>query len=189
MKTKQFETLATKVLCSEFGIDGISLFILKDQTAKKWYDKHYTRLEPEYELQDNTIYGIYYDSMIQFEIKAAKVENLFRVFLTKFSSTFVVFNPETLECKPNKEKTRERILRANSDRVYKEQFYTTLYGIGCWIIFAGKHNDEHLKQVHRQLSDMGITYSNEYSDAMWVYRFVIGKDVVTHNRILETIKL
>lgn len=51
--------------------------------------------------------------------------------------------------------------------------YPTSYGIGVETIWNMKEN---AKKVERKLNELGLSYRNEYSDAGWVYRFVISKD-------------
>jgi len=53
--------------------------------------------------------------------------------------------------------------------------YPTTYGIGVWAIynFALK---ECISLVDDILNEKGIQFRNEYSDAEWVYRYVISKE-------------
>jgi hypothetical protein len=78
----------------------------------------------------------------------------------------------------------------NDNRVYKHLFYTTLYGIGMFAFFTSENS---LKKVNETLggylTSLGITYHNEFSEAGWAYRFVIGKSVTEHNEILEKFEI
>lgn len=51
--------------------------------------------------------------------------------------------------------------------------YPTSYGIGVETFWNIKANSQ---KVEAKLKELGLMYRNEYSDAGWVYRFVISKD-------------
>lgn len=51
--------------------------------------------------------------------------------------------------------------------------YPTSYGIGVFRLF-GEVSDR-IKQIEDMLNASGITYTNEYSEAGWVYRFKVSK--------------
>ena len=93
-----------------------------------------------------------------------------------------------MEIKNEKEKTKEEILSEiilkNQGRVHKGLFYTTLYGIGFWSIFCSKADLMVAKNLHEYLKVKNIKYSNEFSDAGWVYRFKIGQTIDIHNKLL-----
>ena len=40
-------------------------------------------------------------------------------------------------------------------------------------------------KLAKYLKENNISYSNEYSDAGWAYRFVISKKVEEHNELLK----
>ena len=78
----------------------------------------------------------------------------------------------------------------NSNRVSKYFFYTTLYGIGYFCIFMSKDTfDKTNKNLADYLKSKNIEFKNEFSDAGWVYRFVINKDVEIHNTLLDEFDL
>ena len=54
-------------------------------------------------------------------------------------------------------------------------FYPTSYGFGMDCFRINPKNSEMVKTVCSFLDKHKIVYYNEYSDAMWVYRFVISK--------------
>lgn len=54
--------------------------------------------------------------------------------------------------------------------------YPTSYGIGVETLWNMKGN---ISKVETKLKELGLKYRNEYSNAGWVYRFVISKDA--HN--------
>lgn len=53
--------------------------------------------------------------------------------------------------------------------------YPTTYGIGVFVFYNFRAEKE-IKRVEEIMSEYGIEYENEYSDAQWVYRFKISKD-------------
>jgi len=50
--------------------------------------------------------------------------------------------------------------------------YPTSYGIGIFCLFARKGD---VSKIEAYLNNNLIEYRNEYSDAYWVYRFIISK--------------
>ena len=186
---EEFENLINDIL-HKAGYDvDVTMWLLMDQNAKKWYDKKYT---PNFEeITEDTIYALHYNGCIQFNIKVGKIENLMKTFITQFSSKYKwlvedingMFNYES-----NKEQVQKNIIERNQDRVSKGLFYTTLYGIGFWAIFCSKQDIEVAKMLADYLKSKAIQYRNEWSDAGWVYRFVIGKEVELHNQLLKEFK-
>lgn len=56
------------------------------------------------------------------------------------------------------------------------RFYATTYGIGMETLFYNSEKaKENVETLERFLTANKIEYRNEYSDARWVYRFVISK--------------
>lgn len=69
------------------------------------------------------------------------------------------------------------------------RFYATSYGVGFDTLMMShegvmKATDD-LKQW---LKDKGIEFTNEYSDAAWVYRFRIGRSAANLSRINEVVQ-
>lgn len=58
--------------------------------------------------------------------------------------------------------------------------YPTSYGIGIFCMFSKKGD---VSKVESFLDSNSIEYRNEYSDAYWVYRFVISKNAQNINRL------
>jgi hypothetical protein len=67
-------------------------------------------------------------------------------------------------------------------------FYTTLYGIWFWALFSSKQDVKVAKELHEYLKGKSIQFKNEWSDAGWVYRFVINSGVEIHNQLLLNFK-
>ena len=53
-------------------------------------------------------------------------------------------------------------------------------------------SDEAIADVRKKLGgylkSKNIDFRNEFSDARWVYRFVINKDVCVHNKLLRELE-
>lgn len=64
-------------------------------------------------------------------------------------------------------------------------FYTTNYGIGIFVIFSTKYEISAIDKLKEYLSNKNIPYKNEFSNAKWVYRFVLSISKEMHNEILK----
>lgn len=189
---KEFENLINDILHKAGYEVEIEFWLLKDQNAKKWWEKKYIN---DFEsIEENTIYGIKYKGEygIMYSFKTGKIDNLLKAFITTFSNKhkiLVQIDDGNFEYKVQKEKVIKNIVEKNQDRVSKGLFYSTLYGIGFWAIFCSKEDMQVAKQLHDFLNSIGIKFRNEWSDAGWVYRFVIGKPVEVHNELLTKFKV
>lgn len=160
---------------------------IQTKFGRAWYlqefSQNFSNIEPE------TFYGIAVnDTDIDYVFKTGKNKDGFlKSFLTQHISKYemkqTIYQDGQL-IKPTREHVIERF--RTSDRVYKSCFYTTLYGIGffCYLL-----NPEGFNKVRRvmgcHLDSLGVKYDNEFSEAGWVFRFVINKDVEFHNEVLE----
>lgn len=52
-------------------------------------------------------------------------------------------------------------------------YYTTSYGVGVEVLFGKR--EETIAKIDAFLKSHNIEFTNEYSDAAWVYRFKISK--------------
>ena len=52
-------------------------------------------------------------------------------------------------------------------------YYTTSYGVGVEVMFGRR--EETIQKIATFLTEHDIEFTNEYSDAAWVYRFKISK--------------
>lgn len=134
-----------------------------------------------------TKYGVFFDGRIVFDFVTGKNEdNFFKTFVTQYINKYqckqMIFeNGELIY--PTKNQCIEKI--KNADRVNKNYFYTTLYGIGVFCYFMRQSTlISYSNVLSKYLESNKITFKNEFSEAGWVYRFVIKKDVETHNEIL-----
>jgi hypothetical protein len=183
MNKQQFEQLISSLTDKK-----IKIFVLENQDAKKWYDKKYIDCAT---IQAVTTYGISYDGLIQFEFKSTKDEDGFlKSFINQYCSKaggYEIVDGELV--KMTKESHLNKIVKANSDRVQKGLFYTTLYGIGLWDFFCGEQAHNTLESsLSEYLTSKGIKWSNEYSEARWVYRFKFQMDIEDINQLLNEYK-
>lgn len=186
---REFTILINEILNNADYDINVKLMKLKNQDAKKWYDKEYSRNTEI--IEENTIYGVYIDDSIEFEFKTGKIDNLLKSFLTNFARKYTTyeFSEDGFARKVNNKIILNKIITKNRDRVYKQLFYTTLYGIGFWAIFAFTKDLPDVKKLKDYLNENDIKFTNEFSDARWVYRFKINKDVAIHNQLLENFKI
>ena len=184
MKKIDFENLV-----SDITGDTITIWILENQDAVKWYDKTYTKnfdvITPQ------TKYGVCIDGDIDFDFKSGKnIDNLLKTFITQYTSKkqeYGVVNGEVKRL--TKEEVLNKIIDKNQDRVQKGLFYTTLYGIGLWDFFNSTMIHNILdKEMSGFLKSNGIDYKNEYSDAGWVYRYKFTMPIEKINDLLNKFK-
>ena len=75
-------------------------------------------------------------------------------------------------------------------RLSKGIMYSTNYGIGVWFIFMPLQWIETTsKAIISKRKELNISYTNEFSDARWVFRFVFDGNYIDHNRIIESIEI
>lgn len=157
----------------------------------KWYEQKYEKTET---IEPLKIYGIKINggSYIDYCFNSPKKEDsILKSFLsqyvTKYETKQSELSKDGLLIKQSKESIYAKI--KNSDRVENWVFYTTLYGIGtfCFFMSAKTLKGVHLKMAE-YLKSKGIDFKNEFSDAGWVYRFVINKPVEIHNNLLSEFK-
>tara|TARA_R110002020_G_scaffold116709_1_gene267390 strand:+ start:38 stop:589 length:552 start_codon:yes stop_codon:yes gene_type:complete len=183
MTSIQFENLAKEIT----GLD-IKIFLPVDPKCKY---TNYNKFDGV--LKNSTKYGIYFDGSIQYDFKTTKkTETFFKSFINQHISKYElkipkydILNGQVIEVYPKKQ---DIIKKYTSNRVTKYHFYTTLYGIGMFAFFT-KDIALATLELTKYLKSKNIEYKNEYSDAGWVYRFVINKDIEIHNNLLNNLKL
>ena len=160
----------------------------------KWYEQEFTKDFTNIELENS--YGVCINgNTIDFIFKVGKkYDNILKTFVSQYISKYSVkiasgINKETYKMEyPTKKDVIKKL--SNNDRVSKYFFYTTLYGIGCFCYFMSSNALKITeKTLATYLKDKKIQFENEYSEAGWVYRFVINKDVKIHNELLENFNL
>lgn len=136
-------------------------------------------------LKASTIYGISIGDLgIMYNFKTTKKpETFMKSFINQHIRKY------EMSLYGNENKTKKDIVESfMSDRVTKYNYYTTLYGIGTFCYFT-RDITKATKEMKDYLNSKGIPFSNEFSDANWVYRFVINKPVEDHNDLLENFNL
>lgn len=71
----------------------------------------------------------------------------------------------------------------------KYGFYSTNYGLGIFALFASQAVDNAIHTMCKFLTERAIPYSNEFSDARWVYRFKININKEAHSNLLANFTL
>ena len=101
-------------------------------------------------------------------------------FKPKKSETTLSYLMEQIAKKENYESINwnEIFAPLKLDNVY---FYITSYGIGVETLFSNK--TETRGKIDAFLNEHGIEYTNEYSDAAWVFRYKISKSKENINKI------
>lgn len=171
------------------NIKDIELFILENQDAKKWYEKTYNSNFTT--ITENTTYGIVFDNVVQFDFKIGKLDNLFKTFITQFISKHLTKIPylENGDFKYHTKESALRTLQINSNRLGFELCYSTNYGIGVWQILIPKDKLEAMKlKIEILLKSKGIQFKNEYSEARWVYRYLIDGSYLDHNILVDKLR-
>jgi len=183
---------ATQLINLTRDIFEVGIKIYLQTVPGKWWESEYE--EAKEPIKTNSIYGICVDgsTSIDYDFKTGKKEdNILKTFISQFISKyqckqFIIKNNNFVY------PTKKEVINSlkNSNRVSKYYFYTTLYGIGYFCIFMStdKFNETN-KLLSTYLKSKNILFTNEYSDANWVYRFVINKDVSIHNELLNNFKL
>ena len=69
----------------------------------------------------------------------------------------------------------------------KYGFYPTLYGIGIFCFWYTKGVEIAINEMKNFLKQKGISYTNEFSSARWVFRFKIGLTKEMHNNLIKEI--
>ena len=139
------------------------------------------------DLKPCTKYGICFGGYIVFDFVTGKNEdNFFKTFVTQYINKYqckqMIFENGELVY-PTKNQCIEKI--KNSDRVNKNYFYTTLYGIGVFCYFMRQKTlFSYSNVLGKYLNSKNIDFKNEFSEAGWVYRFCINKNVELHNELL-----
>jgi len=68
----------------------------------------------------------------------------------------------------------------------KYGFYTTEYGIGIFCYFSTDGVINSIEKMKKYLLSKNIPFKNEFSDARWVFRFVLNLDKPKHELLLNS---
>ncbi len=171
---------------------NVSIKIYLQTVPGKWYESKYELNTEPIEL--DSIYGVVVDNSgsIDFDFRTGKREdNILKSFINQFIVKYECKQMKIIDGEFCKQTKKEVIAKLkNSDRVSKYLFYTTLYGIGYFCIFMGQKNFNNTNNIlAKYLQSKNIPFTNEFSEANWVYRFVINQDVKTHNKLLQNLEI
>lgn len=89
-----------------------------------------------------------------------------------------------------KKRNAKKAIRTDWHKIFGKltivRVYETSYGLGMCALFQS--NAEFTAEVQRmadKLTELGIDFNNEFSEAHWVYRFKISKSAGNVNKILN----
>lgn len=177
-----------KILSDIFGTD-IKLLELKNQEAKKWYDKSYITPVCE-DFTEGLIYCAYIDGICDFDFSVKNIDNLFKSFYNLFISKHLM---KRMNFETGKNYTRPEAMEVinktiNSVRSHFNCSYSTNYGIGVWVMcMPSVWVNETKKAIETKLNELNIGFENEYSEAHCVYRYLISGNYIDHNKIIESL--
>lgn len=181
---------ATQLINISQELFNMPINILEQTKGGKWYECEYTKDFEE--IKVNTVYGVAIDNTVEFDFKTGKNEDtIIKTFITQFISKYESKRLQVMDGEVRKLTVKEvKAKIKNNNRVSKYFFYTTLYGIGYFCLFNSAKSiaDTH-KLIGTYLDSNGIRFNAEFSDAGWVYRFVINKDVKIHNKLLSNLSI
>jgi len=75
---------------------------------------------------------------------------------------------------------------AIENTLIKYGFYSTEYGIGIFALWATEGVLNAIQRLKNHLQSKNIPYTNEFSDARWVYRFKLGLPKEINTTILNS---
>lgn len=159
--------------------------------TKKWYD---TTLEDVKELDVETDYTVFFGDTQEYTFKTGKNEDTFvKSFISQYLAKAVIYNIGITEDVRPLTKEEKRVLIINNvnnpgnlDRIVRYGYYATLYGIGMLVFFMSYDTFNKSQNIMNEyLRSKGISYSNQTSEAGWVYRWVINSDKSHHNLLLN----
>lgn len=64
-------------------------------------------------------------------------------------------------------------------------FYSTEYGVGIFALFTTNSIVNSIKAMGSYLTEKSIPFTNEYSDARWVYRFKLNISKEIHSKLIQ----
>lgn len=182
-----------KEILTKFAKDitNNDIILLKQTHGGKWYECKYISDFTDIEL--DAVYGVCVNgNSVDFDFKTGKNEDtIYKTFITQFINKYETKRMVLIDGEI-KNKTKQECLSEfkNNNRVSKHFFYTTLYGIGVFSFFMNDSMIEHIKSnMLEYLSSNSISCNTETSEAGWVTRFMIKKDVEIHNQLLNNYEI
>jgi len=177
-------------MLSDIFATDIKLLELKNQAAKKWYDKSYITPTDE-NFTEGLIYCAYINGVCDFDFSVKSIDNLFKSFYNSFISKHLM---KRMNFETGLNYTRHEAIETinktiNTVRSCFNCSYSTNYGIGVWVVcMPAMWVNGTKKAIETRLKELNISFENEYSDAWWVFRYLIPGNYIDHNKIIESLK-
>ncbi len=76
-----------------------------------------------------------------------------------------------------------------TEGLIKYGFYSTEYGVGIFCFWATESVVSAIEAMKKFLADRNIPFTNEFSDARWVYRFKLGISKDAHTQLLTNLSM
>lgn len=175
------------------------------------YDQFFM-FEQTGEIEPNAPYGLEitgphgFSQRIEWKTPA-KEDNFPRSLVTCFCSKYRIINPALMwrcpppdECERNaanwhrsfcytKEQIRQNLSERFHSMPFSQRFFNllcpTLYGIGVWVVFGARQ--DLIDKVSDALTAAGVSFENEWSDKLWVYRFRTGLNRTVNESLIATL--
>lgn len=185
MKVKDLQAIAKDI----FGTN-VS-FHLQVQGGPWWNQRYISNFD---EVEPNKVYGVVVDSgnTIDFTINTAKNEDaIIKSFINQYITKWEMKQVHLINGDLRK-KTKAECFETfkNNNRVAKYYFYTTLYGIGFFCYFMSPDTFTITYNiVANYLKANRVPFKTEFSEAGWVFRFLIRQDVAIHNELLDSLEI
>jgi hypothetical protein len=144
------------------------------------FDKHYNDTEDESLAVDITVYD--YNDGIGFKtFKLPKNKEV--------SLAWVMGKMNTEKIYQSFAEHFGKILKQKLGYSSWINIYPTTYGIGIFVALSYRSETKEIKEkIDKLLTDNGIQYKNQSSDAGWVFRYVISKERENIKRIEKLIQ-
>ena len=140
-----------------------------------FYDKNMNTVQPELATELSVIWKHSDNQMIYKTIKATKKETTYDYVMNKINSESVYKDFS--------------IYFNNLIRKYNFSAYPTTYGIGVFVAIGFRESINKVKQqIENELNNLGIKFTTEYSDAMYVFRYKISKEKNNIEKIENILK-
>lgn len=148
----------------------------KDDRAKEWADKNAVR-KARNTYDADVLYIRYEDKMICKKIRVKSEGVTEEMVLKAIEKDRKAYSGPYGDFALKMQKLLRRNKLNNSAWIYP-----TTYGIGVWVFFNWEEK-KCIEAVSNILIEAGIQFRNEYSDAQYVYRYIVSKAEANRLRI------
>lgn len=165
------------------NVFGENITIVELIKEGKWYEKQYSKCES---VEVGKKYGVVIDGINYFDFTSAKNEdNIIKSFITNYINKYETKKRVLIDGVITT-RTKEQINHELSKKLKFGIYYPTTYGIGFFCLFHSEANFlECTNKMNEYLTTNKIKYSNEFSEARWVYRYILSNDKTTNTSILS----